>query len=325
MLVRKIYEQVSRISRKSLFFKKIIRTISNLQINRENKLSDEAFAQKQYYRFNKEYLNLDNPITFNEKLWWLKYHYRNPLEKICSDKYRVREYIEKCGLKDLLVELKGVYKYPEEVPFDEYKEEVFIKINVGSGGNILYKPGEKFNKKFFIWDFKSQMKNDCFKYSREWNYKDVEPKIVCEQVLRDKKGNLPEDWKFMCFNGEPKLLFYSIGACDNSGRHSVEGKRFTNVYDMDFNYVPIESSYPTNPLLSVEKPENFDKMKEYAKILAKPFPHCRIDFYNIDGKIYFGEITFYHSGGCGNIAPRKWAEKMGSWIDLKSIPQNHLV
>ena len=325
MSIRKLQEQISRISRKNLFLKKIARNASNFQVNIDNKLSDEKFAQKQYYKFNKEYLNLDNPKTFNEKLWWLKFHYRNPLEKICSDKYRVREYVKECGLENILVELKGVYDKPQDIPFDKYIDEVFIKINVGSGGNILYNPKERFDKKFFEWDFESQLKNDCFKYSREWNYKDVESKIVCEQVLRDKNGNLPKDWKFMCFDGEPKLLFYSIGACDSTGRHSVEGQRYTNVYDMEFNYVPIESSYPTNPDMLVQIPENFDEMKEYARILSKPFPHCRIDFYNVDGKIYFGEITFYHSGGCGNISPREWAEKMGSWINLDLIEEKYLI
>ena len=129
----------------------------------------------------------------------------------------------------------------------------------------------------------------------------------------------------MCFGGEPKLLFYSDGVCDEKGMHSVEGQRFTNVYDMDFQYVPIIASYPTRPDIVVRKPETFEKMKEYARVLSKPFPHCRVDFYTYEGKVYFGEITFYHSGGCGNITPIDWALKMGQWIDLDSIKKEYLI
>lgn len=325
MKIRELYEIISRISRKNLLLKKLIRSISNFEAEKDDRLSDFDFAQKQYRKFNGENLNLDNPKTYNEKLWWLKYHYRNPLQKICSDKYMVREYVKECGLEDILVKLKGVYDRPEDVPLEKFQDETFIKINVGSGGNILYKPNSNFDKKFFLWDFNSLIKHDCYINSREWNYKDVKPKIVCEEVLRDSEGNLPKDWKFMCFDGEPKLVFCSVGACDNSGRHSVEGQRITNVYDMEFKYLPIESSFPTDEHAKVEKPINFDKMKLYASILSKPFPHCRVDFYNVNGKIYFGEITFYHSGGCGNISPIYWMNKMGEWINLDSIPNKYLI
>lgn len=325
MGVRKLYERVSKGARKNRILKKLVRRLSYIQMNWEARYDDEKYAKKMYRRYNDSELNLTNPKTFNEKLWWLKYHYRNPLQKICSDKYRLREYVHECGLDDILVPIYGVYETPEKVPLESFDKEVFIKINVGTGGNILYDPHKPFDRSFFIWDFSSRLSHNCYLNSREWNFKDVPGCIVCEKVLRDKSGELPKDWKFMCFNGEPRLVFYSSGVCDETGRHSVTGIRYTNVYDMNFEYVPIVSSYPTRPEIIIEEPSSFELMIKYARILSKPFPHCRVDFYNIEGKVYLGEITFYHSGGCGNIEPKEWAERMGSWIDITNIPREFLV
>ena len=128
----------------------------------------------------------------------------------------------------------------------------------------------------------------------------------------------------MCFGGKPKLLFLSEGACDSEGRHSVGGVRFTNIYDMDFKLVPMRSSYPVNANASIVKPDTFETMKKYASILSEPFPHCRVDFYTFNNRVYFGELTFYHSGGCGVVEPEEWANRMGDWIDLSQIKNEYL-
>ena len=151
--------------------------------------------------------------------------------------------------------------------------------------------------------------------SREWNYKNIPPKLIVEKVIRNQKGELPLDYKFMCFDGEPKLLFLDLGVInpDRTDNHKYP----RNIYDMDFNLLPVLETSP-NADYPVDKPENFEFMVEIARKLSQPFPFCRVDLYNVDGKVYFGEITFYHGGGCNDIRPEEWDLRMGSWIDLTS-------
>lgn len=318
-------EKISRFLRKSFVLKEIGIKINNAMIDLSRFEGDVHFANRVYKKYTGRLLNLNSPETYNEKLWWLKFHYRNPLQTICCDKYRVREYIESCGLKHILVKLYGVYERAEDIDFSKFDREVFLKINSGSGGNIIYDPKKPFNKRLFIIDFNSRLHHNYYYNSREWPYKGVQSRIVCEEVLRDSFGALPLDYKFMCFGGRCKYLFYSGGVCDETGRHNVTGERYTNVYDMSFNYVPMNVDQPTRPDIKVEKPATFEKMKEYAEILSKPFPHCRVDFYSVDEKIYFGEITFYHGGGCRQFKPDEWNKKFGDLIDLSSIDKKHLV
>lgn len=318
-------ESISKILRKSYFLQRVGRDVIHFLQFISRVQSNTRFANNMYKKYTGKTLNLETPRTYNEKLWWLKFHYRNPLQTICCDKYRVRGYVETCGLSHILVKLYGVYKSAKEIDFSQFEHEVFLKINSGSGGNIIYDPKNPFNIKNFVTDFNSRLRHNYYYNSREWPYKNVPARIVCEEVLRDSSGALPIDYKFMCFGGKCEFLFYSGGVCDETGRHSVTGERYTNVYDMNFRYVPLSVDQPTRPDITVEKPATFDKMKEYAEILSKPFPHCRVDFYSLEEKIYFGEITFYHGGGCRCFKPDEWNERFGDLIDLSSIDKKYLI
>jgi len=139
--------------------------------------------------------------------------------------------------------------------------------------------------------------------------------VVVEKVVRDKEGKLPLDYKFMCFDGEPKLLFLDIGLISDNLTYNHAYPR--NIYNMDFELLPVHETRP-NAEINISKPDNFEKMIEIARKLAQPFPHCRVDLYNLDGKIYFGEITFYHGGGCNSIQPEEWDYRIGGWIDINS-------
>lgn len=318
-------ERLSKFLRRSYYLQRVGRGASNVLQYISRFQSDARFANSMYKKYTGATLNLENPRTYNDKLWWLKFHYRNPLQTICCDKYRVREYVESCGLSHILVKLYGVYKNAKEIDFSQFQHEVFLKINSGSGGNIIYDPQKPFNIKRFVSDFNSRLHHNYYYNSREWPYKDVPARIVCEEVLRDSSGALPMDYKFMCFGGKCEYLLYSGGICDETGRHSVSNGRYTNVYDINYQYVPLNVDQPTRPDIKVEKPETFDKMKQYAEILSRPFPHCRVDFYSVEGKIYFGEITFYHGGGCRCFKPVEWNEKLGDLIDLSSIEKEYLI
>ena len=294
--------------------KKIYEIKKQRKIDKINSMSDEEYAQWKYQLRTGKTLNLENPQTFDERIWYLKINVRDPLNNKCSDKYRVREYVKECGLEYILNELYAAYSSVEEIDFDSLPERCFLKCNNGSGANMIYDRNKEFEYERFKIEFKKALKEDYYWAGREWNYRHIKPMILCEKVLEDKNGKLPLDYKIMCFAGEPKLLFLDIGVATEQGEHAEEYCR--NIYDMEFNLLPVKETRENYLGPEIVKPLNWDKMVEYARILSKPFRHCRVDLYNLDGKIYFGEITFHHGGGCNDIQPEEWAYKIGQWIPI---------
>lgn len=281
--------------------------------------SEEHYAKWFYNLYTGKELNLDNPQRFDEKLWWLKLNNHDPMLTLCSDKNAVRGYVKDCGYEDILIPQLGVFNSASEIDFREYREEVIAKCNHNSGGHFFYDPSQPYNEKKVRAgkrELNYILKQNASVLSREWNYKNIKPCVVVEKVIRDKNGDLPLDYKFMCFGGEPKLLFLDLGVInpDNTYNHNYP----RNIYDMEFNLLPVHETRP-NADHPVEKPENFERMVEIARKLSQPFPYCRVDLYNVDGKVYFGEITFYHGGGCNQIEPEEWDYKMGSWINIQTI------
>lgn len=315
---------LSRFSRKHPLFHQFLHRCSVAIVDLQKFIPDELYAKQMYKRYTGLTLNLKEPHLFNEKLWWIKLNVRNPLMTRCTDKYLVREYVVECGYPDILNKLYGVYDKAEQVPLDSFSKEVFIKCNHGSGTNCIYRPQSNFDRRRFISDFNFDLKQNHFWNSREWNYKNIVPRIMCERVLRDKNGKLPRDYKFMCFHGKPKLLFLENEVCDENGRRNTSGTRFINVYDMDFKLTPITSGCLSKANALIERPTNFEYMKEIASKLSEPFPHCRVDLYDLEGKVYFGEITFFHGGGCVDIKPYEMQLQMGNWIDLAAIPSKYI-
>lgn len=275
------------------------------------KISDEEFTKKLYYSSFGKYPNLENPQTFNEKLHWLKLNYRNELMVICSDKYKVREYLEKKGYGYLLNDLIGVYYSVNEIDINRLPEKFVLKGAHGSGWNLIVHDKNKI--KWFPWRLvmKSWMKQNLYYYGREWNYRDIKPSIVCERYLEDSNGELI-DYKFYCFNGQPKLIQVDI---DRFGNHSA------NYYDDNWNYLNIqwgdEKSYR-----DLKKPINFEEMLEISKDLSSKFPHVRVDFYEVDGKLYLGELTFFSASGTARFQPDEYDSLVGSWLQL---PKNNNV
>lgn len=288
--------------------------------NKYNHLSDEAFAQY-YYNLKKEgLLDLEDPRTYDEKLWVLKLKNRDPLLRRCTDKYEVREYVKELGLEHILNELYGVYNSYDEIDFQRLPSPCILKCNHTSGVNAIYEQGKEYDHKYNRNEFNFFMKRDSFWGSREWNYKGIESKIICEKLLEQPGKECLDDYKFMCFHGEVKLVFGEIGICGADGSHNANSKR--NVYTRDYELIEGARFTRENfdPKL-LPKPKNYDKMLAYAELLAKPFIHARVDLYNIDGDIYFGEITFYHQGCTSIVVPDELYYEAGSWIDLSQIKQ----
>lgn len=280
--------------------------------------SQEHYARWFYHLYSGKTLNLEDPQTFNDKGWWLKLYNRDPLMTKCSDKYLARDYVRECGYEDILIPQYEVLKSVKELDFSKYNEPVIAKCNHNSGGHLFYDPAQPKTEKEMKRAKKNLafiLKQNAYILSREWNYKNIPRRIVVEKVIKDSKGRLPSDFRFFCFDGVPKLLMMDIGVIDDQGQHQAFFPR--NIYDMDFNLLPIRWGRD-NYEGEVEKPENFERMIEIAAKLSQPFPTCRVDLYNLDGKIYFGELTFYHGGCCQNITPEEWDYKIAEWVDLNS-------
>lgn len=280
---------------------------------REKIVSPKLYGIVKYYFIYHKYLNIDNPKTFDEKLWWLKLNYFNPLMTVCTDKYAVREYVKSCGLEGILNECYGRFENVDEIDLDKMPDEFFLKCTHLSGGNIICHK-EDFDRKAMKKLFSHFLKSNFYYTGFERNYKDIKPALVAERVLRMSDNSTLLDYKFMCFEGEPKLLFLDIGVANPDGTHAEEYYR--NIYDMSFKPVDIKETREHYDYDKIKKPENFDYMIECARKLSKPFPHCRVDLYNVDGKVYFGEITFFHGSGYNDIHPYSADLMMGSWIPM---------
>lgn len=280
-----------------------------------NKFLPDEFYLKMLYRFrvNKK-LILENPTTYNEKLQWLKLYWYDPLATKCADKFEVREFVrEKIGSR-YLNELYGVYQSVDEIKLDNLPNSFVLKGTHGSGFNIVCKDKSKMNwdeeyKKMNEW-----LKTDFYSGKREWVYKDIKPRIICEKFIEQEDGTELRDYRFFCFNGEPKFITVDFNINEKK-------KTRRNLYDLEWNLMEEEISYPKELKINVNKPEKLDEMIDLSRKLSSGFPHARIDFYYIKEKVIFGEITFFHQSGMGKIKPLTFDEKMGNWLQLpnKSI------
>ena len=279
----------------------------------EHALSDKAILSYKYKQaFGKE-LNLENPKSFSEKIQWLKLYGRTPLNKVMADKYLVKQYIaEKIG-DEYVIPLLGVWDKPEDIDFESLPNRFVLKCNHNSGlGMVICKDKSKLDLIKVRKGLAAGLREDYFWCSREYAYKDIPRKIIAEAYMEDEKTQELRDYKFFCFNGEPKALYIASGR--SKGEHSVT----FDFFDMDFHHLPFTNGHP-NFKQPVEKPVCFDEMKRLAAILSVGEPHVRVDFYEVNGRVYFGEFTFSHMGGFMPFEPEEWDYKFGEWIDLPKI------
>ncbi len=272
-------------------------------------LPDKLMIKIQYRISTGKKLNLKNPTGFTEKIQWYKLYYRNDLLTKCSDKYAVREYVEQKGLANILVPLYGVYEKAEDINFDKLPNRFVLKTTNGSHTNILCDDKQKLNKKETTQIINQWIDKRSNKLGREWSYYDIKPKIICEKYLDKDTDNDLVDYKFFCFNGEPFYLYVI------TDRFSTEGPQL-GIFDMEFNKLPYKRPDIKDINKKINKPKNFERMIEIAKTLSKDFPHVRVDLYNINGHIYFGELTFYNGSGYKIYVPEKWNNIVGEKFEL---------
>lgn len=273
-------------------------------------LPDEEFLKKAYRKIMGRELNLESPQTFNEKLQWLKLYDRDSRYTVMVDKYLVRDYIaEKLG-EEYLIPLLGVWDDPDDIDFDALPEQFVLKCNHNSGlGMCICKDKSQLNIKKTKEALRKGLREDYYLTGREWPYKNVPRKIVCEKFMVDHGNVELSDYKIHCYNGKPRFTL----VCRD--RFSASG--LTEDF-MDENWNRLDVKRPDHPQgTSIpRRPLNYEKMFEFAEKLAKDIPFVRVDFYEINGKIYFGELTFYPASGFEKFEPGKWDKTFGEWLDL---------
>lgn len=290
---------------------------SNLagKISRSNwgkKLSDKHFLQILYRLYFGKKLNLKNPKTFNEKLQWIKLHDRKEEYPLYVDKYEVKKYVaDKLG-DEYVIENYGVWDRVEDIDFDSLPKQFVIKCTHDSGSVIVCRDKDNFDFEGAKAKLKKKLETNLFWYGREWPYKDLKPRILAEKYLSELADEEMIDYKFFCFNGEPKFLYVSQGLENHeTGRISYAS--------LDWEIEPFRRTDFANFTQLPPKPAGFDKMIELSKQLSKDIPFVRVDFYDVNSKIYFGELTFFPGAGFTKFEPAEWDAKIGEWLDLPKV------
>lgn len=274
---------------------------------------DKTMVSLQYRIKTGRKLNLKNPQRYTEKLQWYKLYYRDPVMAQCVDKYEVRKYVEHCGLADTLNECYGVYNSPDEIDFDALPAQFVLKDTLGGGGNgiLICMDKSRLKKAETMEMLRGWVKPMKGKHpGREWVYDCGANRIIAEKYIPSdpEKGGLI-DYKFFCFRG--KIAYVYAIADRQMGQKAGLG-----IYTPEFERLPY-ARVDEKPLeRELEKPENYDRLKQIAEKLAAPFPHARIDLYDQDGRILFGEITFFDGSGYMKFDPDEFDFKMGAAFDL---------
>ncbi len=273
------------------------------------KMSDEKYLKLIFKERMGYPLNLENPKTFNEKLQWLKVYNRRPEYTAMVDKYEAKLYVsEKIG-EEYIIPTLGVWESFDEIDFDALPNEFVLKCTHDSGGLVICRDKTKLDKKKAREKIEKSLKRNYYWNSREWPYKDVKPRIIAEKYMEDSATQELRDYKFFCFNGEMKVMFIA------SERYNETTETRFDFFDREFQHLDFRNGHP-NADVPPKKPEKFEEMCVLAEKLAGEIPLLRVDFYEVNGKVYFGELTFSHWGGMMPFEPKEWDEKLGGFIKL---------
>lgn len=270
-------------------------------------LPDRAYIQLYYFAHFKKLCNLRHPMTYNEKLNWLKLHDHNPLYPTMVDKYEAKAYVaERIGWEHIIPTL-GVWDRFDDIDFDALPNAFVLKCTHDSEGVVVIKDKKSMDKAAVKQKLEAALRQNFFYIGREWPYKNVKPRIIAEQYMEDHVDGELRDYKFFCFDGEPKALLIAS--------ERTESNVFVDFYDMDFNHLDFRQKHLNSPKI-LRKPDTFEQMKTYSRILSEGFCHIRVDFYEVNEKVYFGELTLYNTSGLTPFYPNKWDKVFGDWLKL---------
>ena len=272
------------------------------------KMSDEEIIKRMYNIHIHKKLDLDNPITFSEKIQWLKLNDRKPLYTVMVDKYAVKHYVSTLIGEKYIIPTLGVWDHFKDIDFNSLPSQFVLKCTHDSGSYIIVKDKKKFDIKSGKKQLERGLKRNYYFVGREWPYKNVKPRIIAEPLLSGELDQL-KDFKIYCFNGLPAY-------CQVIGNRTKD--MTIDFFDLDWVHQPFIGLNPLsqNSKVEIPRPRYLDLMKEFAGILSKNTFFCRIDFYEINNKLYFGEITFYPLSGFGIFRPNEWNTIIGNLIEL---------
>lgn len=281
--------------------------------NHPQKMTDKAylsilFKQKMGYD-----MNWENPVTFQEKIQWMKVNYHNPSYPLLVDKYKVKPWVAGLIGDKFIIPTLGAWEKYEDIDFDKLPNEFVLKCNHDSGSVVICHDKRKIDHDWAAERLNSKLKTNYYWWAREWAYKNVKSLIIAEPLLKDENATLGrandtaiKDYKFFCFKGVPQLMYISDD-------HGLDPR--TDFFDMDFKRVNLQFR-DKNSNKEIEKPKHFEKMIELSKVLSKDFPFVRVDFYLVGDRIYFGEMTFYHASGFFPITPEKMNVQLSAMLEL---------
>lgn len=275
----------------------------------KNMLPDPIFLKLCYRRRIGKKLDLKNPRTFNEKLQWLKLHDRNPLYTVLVDKYAVKDYVaEKVGGEHIIPTL-GVWDRFEDIDFDVLPDQFVLKCTHDSGGLVIVRDKAKLDIAAARTKINKSLSRNYYYAGREWPYKNVKPRIIAEKYMTDQSCAELADYKVHCFNGEAKVVL----VCQD--RHSSSGLT-EDFFTKEWEHLDIQRPKHPNAKVVPERPVHLEQILQLSEQLAQGYPFMRVDFYDVNGQIYFGEITFFPASGFEAFVPAEWDTKLGDWLRL---------
>lgn len=278
-------------------------------LGKYNNWDDKKYLQKNFECIMGKELDLDNPQTFNEKLQWLKLYDRKPEYTTMVDKYAVKKYVADIIGEEYIIPTLGVWNHFDEIDFDKLPNQFVLKCTHDSGGIVICKDKNKLDLKSAKKKIEKCLKRNYYWSSREWPYKNVKRRIIAEKYMTTSEMDDLPDYKIHCFNGEPKFILYC------SERFSKTGTK-EDFLDTNWSNLPFKRPGLKCSDKILEKPSRLNEMLELAKILSTNIPFLRCDFYEIKGKVYFGELTFFPASGLEAFEPEEWDYKLGDWLKL---------
>lgn len=275
---------------------------------KQTHLSSENFLKKMYMIKIGTELNLESPKLYTEKLQWLKLYDHREIYTEMVDKYSVKKLVSERIGEEYVIPLLGVWNNVNDINFDYLPERFVLKTTHDSGTIVICTDKNNFDIKAAKKKLRNALKKNYYECNKEWPYKHVKPKIIAEKYMVDSQYNELRDYKFFTFGGIPRVLYIAQGRGQNN-------PTVADFFDMEFNHLPFTIDHDMADNLP-EKPRCFDEMKRLAEILSQGTPQLRVDFYEVDGKVYFGEMTFFHCSGLEKFHPEKWNRIFGDWVTL---------
>lgn len=274
-----------------------------------DRLSDDIFLKRKYKIFLHKELNLDKPKAYTEKLQWLKLYDRRPEYVTMVDKCAAKNYVASKIGDEYIIPTIGIWDNPDDIDFNSLPDKFVLKCNHNSGlGMYICRDKSKMDISKVKKKLKKGLCQNYYLTGREWPYKNVKPRIIAEAYIEDSKHKDLKDYKFFTFGGIPKVLYIAQG-------RGKSDEVVADFFDMNFNHLPFTIDHDMAEM-PPEKPKCFEEMKRLASVLSEGTPQLRVDFYEVDGKVYFGEMTFFHCSGFEGFHPPKWDNIFGEWLIL---------